>query len=181
MPEGLLDDITAERCDAEAWEVAIQHPLDKWHRSLGGGRERSAPKKKPATVNDFLEKKRLKYRFVYNKGTGSLRLEAPNGRTKDAAPDLEAEFSRLAQQWRHETRMLSSDADIAANFAYYQIIGMGEKAVPLILRELQEHGGRWFWALRAITRQNPVAPKDRGNTKRMIQAWLEWGKQNGYV
>jgi hypothetical protein len=102
-------------------------------------------------------------------------------RVKEAEDLLEQEFHNLADQWRRETRMLSSDSDIAANFAYYQIIGMGEKALPLIFREMQERGGRWFLALRAITRQNPVSPEDRGNVRRMTQAWLEWGRQHNYV
>lgn len=107
--------------------------------------------------------------------------ERSKANVKDVDPELEAEFKVLSDQWRRETRMLSSDSDIAASFAYHQIIGMGEKALPLIFREMQERGGRWFWALRAITRQNPVRPEDRGNVRSMTQAWLEWGRQHNYV
>ena len=42
--------------------------------------------------------------------------------------------------------------------AYQQIIGMGADAVPFILLEMEEHGGYWFWALSAITGQNPTRP-----------------------
>src|SRR5258707_2021163 len=72
----------------------------------------------------------------------------------------EQKFRRLADQWRSETRALSSDSDIVANFAYYQIIGMGERALPLIFDEMQAHGGRSFWALRAITGEDPVRSAD---------------------
>src|SRR5713101_7003482 len=72
-------------------------------------------------------------------------------------------FQLLANQWREQTRALSSDSDIVANFAYHQIMGMGERALPLIFNEMRAHGGRWFWALRAITGENPVRPEDRGN------------------
>ena len=102
-------------------------------------------------------------------------------RARNIDTELEHTFRALAEQWRRETRMLSSDSDIAANFSYHQIIGMGEKALPLIFREMQEKGGRWFWALRAITRQNPIRPEDRGNVRKMTQAWLEWGRQHNYV
>ncbi|MBA2524606.1 MAG: glycosyltransferase family 2 protein [Pyrinomonadaceae bacterium] len=102
-------------------------------------------------------------------------------RTNAADQSLEQEFLDLADQWRRETMMMSSSSDIVANPAYQQIIGMGEKAIPLILRELQQTGGHWFWALRAITRKNPVKPEDKGNLKRMAQAWLEWGRRRGHV
>jgi hypothetical protein len=102
-------------------------------------------------------------------------------RLNEIDPALEREFRALADQWRRETMMMSSTSDIVSNFAYHQIIGMGEKAIPPILRELQESGGHWFWALRAITRTNPVKPEDRGNVRKMAQAWLEWGRRRGYV
>lgn len=41
--------------------------------------------------------------------------------------------------------------------AYQQIIGMGEKALPLILRDLRDRPtGHWFWALNAITGEEPT-------------------------
>jgi len=96
------------------------------------------------------------------------------------AEDAE-KFTRLASQWREETRALSSDSDIVANFKYHQIMGMGERALPLIFEEMEAHGGRWFWALRAITGENPVRPEDRGNVRRMTEAWLEWWRGHEYV
>jgi hypothetical protein len=33
---------------------------------------------------------------------------------------------------------------------------MGKDAIPLLLRELGKKSGRWFWALKAITREDPV-------------------------
>lgn len=101
--------------------------------------------------------------------------------TEETSPDLQEEFRNLVEQWRRETMHISSTTERATNFAYQQIIGMGEKVLPLIFRELQETGGHWFWALRAITRQNPVPPEARGNINGMAQAWLEWGRQRGYV
>jgi hypothetical protein len=57
---------------------------------------------------------------------------------------------------------------------------MGEVIVPLLLRELEKKSGRWFWALKCITREDPVPPESRGKTQEMIKAWLEWGTQKGY-
>lgn len=94
---------------------------------------------------------------------------------------LEREFRRLAEQWRSETMAMSSSTDIALHPAYYQMIGMGAVVVPWILRELQQNGGHWFLALRAITRQNPVKPEERGQIKKMTAAWLKWGEERGLL
>lgn len=115
-----------------------------------------------------------------NRITSMSSLDVPNGLAR-IDPAVEREFNALTERWRMETRQLSSDSDIAGKFAYHQIIGMGERVLPLIFRELQERGGRWYWALRAITRQNPVRPEERGNVRRMTDVWLQWGRDQGYV
>jgi hypothetical protein len=93
----------------------------------------------------------------------------------------EQRFKRLADQWRKATAMLSSTSDIVSHPAYLKIIGMGERAVPLILRELQERGGHWFVALRSITEENPVPPESAGKMKKMAEAWVLWGHQKGLI
>ncbi len=55
--------------------------------------------------------------------------------------------------------------------AYQQIIGLGKQAIPFLLRELDQKSGRWFWALKSITREDPVL-QHRRNTQEMIKAWL---------
>ncbi len=64
--------------------------------------------------------------------------------------------------------------------AYQRIIGMGPAVVPLILRDLEQKPDRGFWALRAITGDNPVKPEQRDRRSQMTQAWIEWGKEHGY-
>lgn len=94
---------------------------------------------------------------------------------------LEQKFERLVKCWREENRFTSSMTKLIMHHAYQQIIGMGPAAVPLIFRELQRSPDYWFWALTAITGDNPVRPEDAGNVEKMTQAWLEWGKQHGYA
>jgi hypothetical protein len=93
---------------------------------------------------------------------------------------LEAEFNSLAEEWRAETGMLSLVTQKSMHPAYQKIIGMGQPVVPLILRDLEQKPDHWFWALRAITGDNPVKPEQRGRMKMMAQAWIEWGKEHGY-
>jgi hypothetical protein len=70
---------------------------------------------------------------------------------------------------------------MAMHPAYQQIIGMGTPAVPLILAELKRGVDHWFWALRAITRENPVPPESLGDMDAMAAAWLAWGRMKGYA
>ena len=65
--------------------------------------------------------------------------------------------------------------------AYQSIIRMGPAVVPLILRELQREPDYWFWALTAITGENPVPPEDAGDLDRMTDAWLAQGRARGYL
>ena len=87
----------------------------------------------------------------------------------------------LADRWTQETRFTSADSEIVMHDAYQQIIGLGPAVLPLIFRELQQRLGLWFWALRAITREDPVRPEDVGRVKKMAEAWLQWGTERGYI
>ena len=90
-------------------------------------------------------------------------------------------FHRLKKQWEAETEFLSSVSDIAMNPAYQQIIGMGSVAIPFILRAMSQKQGQWFWALKSITNEDPVKPKHRGVVMEMTKAWIQWGKERGYI
>lgn len=95
--------------------------------------------------------------------------------------DVERIFDELAEEWREGTRLTSSLTDMVLHPAYQRIIGMGPKAISLILRELQERPAHWFWALSAITGEDPVDPEDAGRLNKMTEAWLKWGRQRGYL
>jgi hypothetical protein len=100
---------------------------------------------------------------------------------RERANSLEDVFHELADKWRTETKYLSAVDDIVLNKAYQSIIGIGPKVVPLLLRELQTRPAHWFWALRSITREDPVRPEDLGNVKKMTEAWLNWGREKRYL
>lgn len=89
-------------------------------------------------------------------------------------------FLTLKAEWEIETAHLSSITEIAIHPAYQQIIGMGRIAVPFILSELKKKPGHWFWALKSITGEDPVLPAQRGRIRQMTQAWLRWGRAQGY-
>lgn len=94
--------------------------------------------------------------------------------------DTDKNFKSLVTQWRSETAHLSSATKASMHPAYQRIIGMGPAVIPLLLRELEQDPDHWFWALSAITGEDPIKPEHRGRVKQMAQAWLNWGKENGY-
>ncbi len=94
--------------------------------------------------------------------------------------NLTRKFHALVASWNKETAFLSSVTEMAIHPAYQQIIGMGKDAIPLILKELEKNPNHWFWALKAIAGEDPVNPEDRGKIAKMAEAWLKWGKENGY-
>jgi hypothetical protein len=95
-------------------------------------------------------------------------------------PTLEKEFQRLAAIWRAETCYLSSSTAIVNHPAYQEILGLGPAAVPWILRELEQRPALWFHALRTLTGADPMTPADDGKVRKLAEAWLQWGKANGY-
>src|SRR3989440_6700403 len=88
-------------------------------------------------------------------------------------------FADLAQRWRRETVAHSVLQKKVLHPAYQRIIGLGPAVIPLILGELQREPSHWFWALNAITGEDP-APV--GSTfEEAADAWLKWGRERGYL
>lgn len=98
-----------------------------------------------------------------------------------SSSDSEARFRRLAAEWKEQSNHLSNSAQMAMLRPYQRIIGMGWEAVPFILDELRREPDQWFWALEAITEQNPVPPEANGRVRQMAQAWIEWGQKQGLI
>jgi hypothetical protein len=90
-------------------------------------------------------------------------------------------FHRLARKWREERGSTSSPSKLVNTESYRKIIGMGPKAIEMLLSELQRQPDFWFAALRAVTDEDPVPDEARGNVKKMREAWLDWGVHHGYI
>lgn len=94
---------------------------------------------------------------------------------------LTVRFRALADRWYAETEAISSVSQMAMHPAYQEVIGMGCAVVPLLLQELRQQPQHWFWALRAITGDDPIRPEQRGKVREMTAAWLQWGQEHGYI
>jgi hypothetical protein len=110
------------------------------------------------------------------------RGRRPASRTPTAAArevSIDERFEQLAEQWERETAIESFPHRKAMHVAYQQIIAMGPRVVPLILRRLDRRSGHWFWALRVLTGEDPAAAMD--NPREAREAWLAWGRRHGHV
>ena len=86
----------------------------------------------------------------------------------------------MAAAW-HKAVAHHSSSRIRDNHpAYQEIIGLGQAVVPLLLRDLEINRRHWFTALAVITGADPIPEEDAGNIPRMAEAWLRWGRENGY-
>jgi len=153
---------------------------EKRHAITEAGRLR-APAPRVALKRSW---KKGGFRFVKLIGS-EIESELAEGRrggrkiTWICCDDAEEEFLRLAKKWKDATVFSSSVLEMATHPAYQQIIGMGACAVPFILDELARRPDHWFWALKAITAEDPVLEEDRGDLVKMAQAWLRWAEEKG--
>jgi len=95
--------------------------------------------------------------------------------------DIQERFQRLASAWKKQSHYMSNTAQMAMLKPYQGIIGMGWPVVPLILEEMRRAPDHWFWALEAITEENPVPQEAAGKVPLMTQAWIEWGVRQGLL
>lgn len=90
------------------------------------------------------------------------------------------EFHDLLATWRNDTRHLSVIREILLHPAYLSIIGMGDKIIPLLLRELEKSPDHLVWALKAITHADIVPSIRQARITDIVHAWLGWAKRTGY-
>ena len=121
---------------------------------------------------------------VYSRLPHWLLTSLVSTATTSIIPDvasIEEEFAELANRWHDETDFLSSPSSITSNDSYLQIISMGKKVIPMILKDLKEHGGLWYPALRVLSGEDPVLREIWGDVEQMKKAWLQWGRERGYI
>jgi len=113
---------------------------------------------------------------------GSLQFGSSQWAYSVTATDvqLKQRFNSLVKRWKRETIHFSLIEQMVLHPAYQEIIGLGKKAIPLILKQLKKEPNFWFWALRSLTGKDPVTKDMRGDVMAMRKAWLNWGKDNGY-
>jgi hypothetical protein len=97
------------------------------------------------------------------------------------AESIEQCVARLLKRWRQEMAYQSSSTRITGHPTYQELIGLGQPALPFLFRDLEQTGdGHLSKALAVITSAHPVPAEDRGQVRKVAEAWLRWAKENGY-
>ena len=156
--------------------------------------------RKPWVENDFTDwhKKKPDFSYFSQRPTASRPQVAPRIRIfpdwavetssvlvkhqtnlEKSPAELQQVFSQLVEKWHDETGHLSSTLHKVTHPAYQRIIGLGPYALPLILRELQSRPNFWFWALKAISGEDPA--QDKNSIEDATEAWLQWGIERGII
>lgn len=97
------------------------------------------------------------------------------------AEEIEACFNKLADEWEQETQAISSIPVMISHPNYRKIIKLGWEVLPFLLRDLQTNRRFWFPALYEITRIRPFDRSDAGDSERMLEAWVKWGKRKQLI
>jgi GAF domain-containing protein len=93
----------------------------------------------------------------------------------------EARFNALAAKWKVDTQTSLLMTQKCTDPSYQRIIGMGQQILPLLLNKISEPSGEdWFWALSAITDENPIKLEHRGIIDKITEDWIKWGRSQGY-
>jgi hypothetical protein len=95
--------------------------------------------------------------------------------------DIATAFRTLADEWSARTQHISSNKDLITDPNYRQIVKLGWSVVPLLLKDMRDNKRFWFPALYEITNVRPFDPSDAGNGKRMLEAWMKWGRLKGLI
>ncbi len=91
---------------------------------------------------------------------------------------LKEKFEAYTSIWITETMFSSSVHEIINNSAYRSIVKLGKDVIPFIIEELKKEENHWFYALEALTGQNPIKQEHRGIIRLMKSDWIEWAEKN---
>ena len=101
--------------------------------------------------------------------------------TGGTTQNLEEAFNQLAERWERETALHSNPDLIMAHPAFQQIVDIGTEALPFIFRRMERGIGHWYHPLEVMVNENPVPEEFKGDVERTDSAWLEWGRNKGYL
>ena len=84
--------------------------------------------------------------------------------------------SSHVEKWRRSVTYMSSITKMKAEPSYRHIVGIGEPAVPTLLREIARQPDFLVLALKEITGVDPVLAEHRGHVQQMAEDWVKWGR-----
>lgn len=97
------------------------------------------------------------------------------------AIDVAKEFRRLTKQMEGRLGPTSRLREWLFSEEYVAIVGLGPRVVPHLLVDLRKHVRPWFFALRALTRQDPTVGVSPGNFEELARHWVAWGVEQEII
>lgn len=91
------------------------------------------------------------------------------------------DFNRLASKLKEDFKYSSNMGAMVDHPAHKEIVEAGESVIKLILQDMQKDAWHWFITLWLITGEVVIKEEHRGIVPKMIDDWLEWGRENGYI
>lgn len=160
----------------EAWAVELEKP-EKVEHEKERERQEYLSQLTESSYKQLVERVRL----LLEQALLSQRAKKSPEPVQDVDRELAIKFEALAHQWLQETKYLSDPVRKILHPSHLKLIAMGERILPLVLREVEKMSGHWFVILNAISPENPVKPEDETNIERLANAWLEWGRRKGLI
>lgn len=91
---------------------------------------------------------------------------------------LKDKFSNLNKAWSSNTKLQSSVVNIIDDVNFKRIIEMGEKAIPLIIDEIDKNPSSLVWALNIIT-NTTLSSTQRLTVSEACRRWVRiWKEKN---
>jgi hypothetical protein len=94
---------------------------------------------------------------------------------------LAERFGELVREWKATRDTTGTTSRMIRNPAYQSILRLGPNAITLVLEEMRKEPDEWFYALAYLSGENPIPDACRGRFGPMRDAWLKWGRENGYI
>lgn len=88
-------------------------------------------------------------------------------------------FHALFNAWESKTFLQSSVSKIIEDVNFKKIVEMGEKAIPLIIEEIDKNPSTLVWALNLITKTS-ISSDQRLTVSAACKMWVKLWKQQSF-
>jgi hypothetical protein len=96
-----------------------------------------------------------------------------------SAESLEQRYGDVKEKWEKANWVMSSGRTNLPEF--HQIVELGTDVIPIILKDLMIERSWIVSALFYITSERPSKEMQPGRLSSVVEAWLEWGVEKGYI
>jgi len=88
--------------------------------------------------------------------------------------EIEYKFKHFKNEWIKQIGYHSNPDIVYNNENYKEIINLGDKVVPFLIKDLNENNGDWLFALSTILNVDPIKKENIGNWDGMKKDWNKY-------